>query len=358
MKKYFIPFILICALLLAVTVSCKNNPGGGGSDPVVPTPTRPATLELGNYKQYYAVGNTKADLIGTVYYTDTNGKITTLSLKSAELTIKTDDEGAFVAGENKTFKVTYQGIDCVGTYHVVKMDAVDIDGTYIFDKNTTYTFTSGSNSVKKEVFGNWNDYYNIGTEGAEDPVESTVTYSLEINTSGKTIIKFSDDSWPYRSDGKGGIDGKPSDQDYFDYSGSRVPRDTFYVSAYPEDNRMVTNTVAKGKYLVMAFDFYGNAYMWFTADTEASTLAALTSDGAAIKIQASQFCFGPIGVELEKQNITGYDAAGKNLQLRVYDGYNAESNGFSVTSYSDTGYNGYSYRMKRTDISPATALMF
>ena len=40
MKKRIIPFILICALLITVAVSCNKNPGGGRNV----QPTRTATV--------------------------------------------------------------------------------------------------------------------------------------------------------------------------------------------------------------------------------------------------------------------------------------------------------------------------
>ena len=342
MKKRIIPFLLVCAMILAVAVACSNNPGGGGGDPEVPK--RPATLTLGNFKQYYKVGAQKSDLSGSLYYTDPDGKITTLSVKDEAVQVSGFDSSAIA--ENKTIKFTYEGIDCVSTYSIVKPAEVVLDGTVVFDRNTTYTFKKGSNEVKKEIYQSWYDYYNLGTQGTEDPVESTLTYSVEINTSGATIIRFSDDSWPYRPDGKGGIDGKPTDSDYFF---DNAPAPYFYVSTTAEDSRMITNPAARGKYLVVYFDFYGNMYMWFTEDTSENTLLGL-STADAIKLDGKMISFDAIGVFFN--NVTADATKAKNLSLRVRDGYASTEKAFSIVSSTGDNYNGYSYIMRLTNIEP------
>lgn len=345
MKKRVIPFLMVCVLLLAVAVSCNNNPGGGGGGGGGDTPKMPPELTLSNFKQYYPVGAQTSDLIGTLYYKE-DGKITTLSIKDEGVTITGFDSSA--VAENKTIKFTYKDLDAVATYSIVNKAEVHLEGTVIFDKNTTYTFTKDSDKVKKEVFGSWYDYYNIGI--APGPEESTLTYTVDINTSGATIIRFEGDSWPYRPDGNGGIQGKPSDNDYF-YD--NAPQPYFYVSTTAEDNRMVTNPVAKGKYLVLAFDFYGDMYMWFTPDTEEATLQELKLVDA-IKLSAKSMDFDSIGVCFN--NATADAKKAKNLTLRIREGYNSKEKAFTLTSNSGDGYYGYSYIMKLTDVEPDWSL--
>ena len=339
--KRIIPFLMVCVLLLAVAVSCNNNPGGGGGGG--DTPKMPPELTLSNFKQYYPVGAQTSDLIGTLYYKE-DGKITTLSIKDEGVTITGFDSSA--VAENKTIKFTYKDLDAVATYSIVKKAEVHLEGTVIFDKNTTYTFKKGSNEVKREVYSSWYDYYNIGTQGAVEPEEQTLTYTVDINTSGATIIRFEGDSWPYRPDGNGGIQGKPSDNDYF-YD--NVPQPYMYVSTTAEDTRKVTNPVARGKYLVVAFDFYGDMYMWFTDDTEKATLEEL-QQGDAIKLSAKSIDFDSIGVCFNY--VTADSEKARNLTLRIRDGYNSKEKAFSLTSNSGDDYNGYSYIMKLTDVEP------
>ena len=340
--KRIIPFLMVCVLLLAVAVSCNNNPGGGGGGGG-DTPKMPPELTLSNFKQYYPVGAQTSDLIGTLYYKE-DGKITTLSIKDEGVTITGFDSSA--VAENKTIKFTYKDLDAVATYSIVKKAEVHLEGTVIFDKNTTYTFKKGSNEVKREVYSSWYDYYNIGTQGAVEPEEQTLTYTVDINTSGATIIRFEGDSWPYRPDGNGGIQGKPSDNDYF-YD--NVPQPYMYVSTTAEDTRKVTNPVARGKYLVVAFDFYGDMYMWFTDDTEKATLEEL-QQGDAIKLSAKSIDFDSIGVCFNY--VTADSEKARNLTLRIRDGYNSKEKAFSLTSNSGDDYNGYSYIMKLTDVEP------
>ena len=339
MKKRIIPFILICALLITVAVSCNNNPGGGGSEP-----KRPATLTLGYFKENYAKGADKSALSGTLYYTDTDGKITTLSLTSEGVT--TDFDSSVVA-EKKTLKITYRNIDCVAVYNIVEIEKVDISGTFIFDKNTTYTFESGSNTVKKRVYDSWLKFFRD-----EEIQPSTLTYRTEINSSGKTVIKIGDDIWPYYPDGKGGILYKPSEWDYFDSDSAYIPDVNYYVSTSPEDNRSITNETARGKYLVIAFDYEDDCkmYMWFTKTID--SLQSLTKDKADVVVSADKFSFGTAGLMLEKQDIGTYTCA-KNLNIILNkDGYNSKDRAFSIISHSGEGYKGYSYIMKLTDVVP------
>ena len=110
-KKLFPMIILLCALLLIVAVSCNSSPK---KDPVVPSdptePARPATLTLSYFRENYRKGADKPE--GKLYYTDTKGKITTLSLQSEGVTTDFD---ATTVGENKTLKITYKDIECAAT---------------------------------------------------------------------------------------------------------------------------------------------------------------------------------------------------------------------------------------------------
>ena len=339
MKKRIIPFILICALLLAVAVSCNNNPGGGGSEP-----KRPATLTLGSFRDYYAKGVDKSALVGTLYYTDTDGKITTLSLTSEGVT--TDfDSSAVVQG--KTLKITYKNIDCVATYNIVELEPVDISGTFVFDKNTTYSFVSGSNTIKKRVYDSW---YKFFIDEEVDPTD--LTYSTAISSSGKTVIKVAGDSWSYYPDGQGGILYKPSEWDYFDFESKYIPDNHFYVSTAPEDSRSITNETARGNYLIIAFNYNDscNMYMWFKKNL--NDLDKLDPTKADVVVPADKFSFGTAGVELEKQDIGAYDCA-KNLNIILNkDGYYSTDKAFSIISHAGDEYKGYSYCMKLTDTYP------
>ena len=344
MKRRTIPFLMVCVLLLAVAVSCNSNPGGGGGGGGSDAPKRPAELKLSNFKQYYPVGAQQSDLIGNLFYYSEDGKITTLSVKSEGVTITGFDSSA--VAENKTIKFSYNGIDCVSTYSIIKKAEVNLEGTVIFDKNTTYTFTKGSNEAKKEVYSSWYDYYNQGEQSAQEPETGTVKFSTDINTSGATIIRFEGDSWPYRPDGNGGINGKPSDNDYF-YD--NVPQPYFYVSTTAEDNKTITNEVARGKYLIVAFDFYGNMYMWFSNNTDKTTLLSLKR-ADAIKLSGKDIDFDSIGVSFK--DVTADKDKAKNLRLMIRDGYNSAEKAFSIVSSSGDGYRGYSYILKLTNVEP------
>jgi len=347
MKK-IIPFLMVCVLLLAVAVSCNNNPGSKGGDV-----KRPATLTVGNYREYYEVGALVREIKGTLYYTDSDGKITTLNFQDEGVTITGFD--STVPVEKKSMTVSYKGIDCVVTYSIASIEKVEIEGTYVFEKNTTYEFKKDSNEITKEVWSSWDDFYNCGTEGKKDPVVSKLSYTREINTSGKTVIKIEGDSWPYHPDGRGGIEGKPNAYDYGDY----MPDTCFYVSTEKEDTRMVTNPNAQGKYLVCAFNFYGDMYMWFTENVDAGTLATLNA-GNGIKVEAKYFCFNTVGVEMQRSTVTGQEAKASNLRLTIKDGYTSATRAFSIVSEADTTaepkYYGYNYIMKLTAIEPSSPL--
>lgn len=359
MKKRIIPFILICALLLAVAVSCNNNPGGGGNV----QPTRTATLALGYFKEYYARGASENELAGSLYYTDTKGNITTIPItkdgKVTEgLTVEGFESGS--TGEKKTVTFSYKGTFCTGQYSIVELKKIDIDGTFIFDTNTTYTFTYGSDEIVKEKYAGWNEYLNF--ESAH-PLVETLKYETVLNSSGKTVIKIAGDSWSYSPDGEGGILYKPSDSAYFAIENNKYMPDGeyFYVSTGKEDSRSSAET--KNKYLIIGFNYVtepaGDMYMWFVDNLNDTTFTNLDYDNPDLKVPVSCFSFGTAGVELPKQNVGDIDQkpAGKNLNLVLNKyGYDSKEMAFTVISHSDGNYRGYSYCMKLSDVETSWSL--
>ncbi|MCR5443359.1 MAG: hypothetical protein K6E89_06375 [Sphaerochaetaceae bacterium] len=338
MRKHILPVLLVIAVLLVATISCKNNP----SPTPTPTPTRPATLSVYSFKSNYAVGATKADLVGTLVYTDTNAKVTTVDIKAEGVTTDFD---ATAAAEGKILKISYQGIDTTARYNVVKAEEVDIAGTFILGKNVSYEFSSGSTTVKKEEWGSWSNFFNLDAE----PIVKSVSYTVGISPSGRTTIHL--DGWTYSPDGKGGLASYPSEGQYFDYSEGYVPNTGYYyVSTTAEDTRSITNPDAQGKYLVMEFKgTNGDVNVYFTDDVAAGTLTALTDGDIAYTIPAIQMIFDNSGVYMKNETVN--DTNAKNLSIYLNkDGYNSKERAFSIVSSSDDGYKGYSYTMKLSDI--------
>jgi len=341
MKKNVFVYTLFALLLICVMVSCNNS----GTKPQEVIAKNPATLKVNYFRQYYAVGDTEDKLVGSLSYTAEGGSsISQVEIKDSE--VKKEGFDTTTTGEGKTLKLTYKGIDVVVTYNVVNMEKVDLFGEFIVGDNTTLEFKK-DNKVVKTKWESWDDYFNC--RGHEK--EKEYTYSSDISSSGRTVVRV--DDWNYYPDGKGGILSYPSFDQYFEDGSKYVPGiNTFYVSTGPEDNRSVTNPDAKNKYLVMRFDFYGHAYIWFTADTLQTTLDALTNDNA-IKIGADQMSFGVGGVSANKVEGTAQGSAPsgatKNLTILMNkDGYDSKDRAFSFVSYSDSdiNYKGYSYIMK------------
>lgn len=339
MRKHILPVLLVIAVLLVAAISCKNNP----SPTPTPTPTRPATLSVYSFRNYYFLDAAKTDLVGTLVYTDTAGKVTTVDIKDASVT--TDFDSSKVA-EGKVLKISYQGIDTTAVYNVVKPQEVDISGSFVLGKNVTYVFTSGSKNVIKETWDNWSQFYNLSS----DPDEKPLSYSVSLSPSGRTTIKL--DDWTYSPDGKGGLSSYPSEGQFFDYDAGYVPNTTyFYVSTTKEDNKSITNVAARGKYLVMKFNVDGEAFVWFTDDLNSATLAGLTEIGKAYSITADKMIFDNSGVYLK--NVTADAEKGKNLSIYLNkDGYASKERAFSFVSSSgvDDTYKGYSYTMKLSDV--------
>jgi hypothetical protein len=336
MRKHILPVLLVIAVLLVAAISCKNNPSPTPTP--TPTPTRPATLSVYSFKSNYAVGATKADLVGTIVYTDTNAKVTTVDIKAEGVTTDFD---ATAAAEGKILKISYQGIDTTARYNVVKVEDVDIAGTFILGKNVSYEFSSGSKSVKKEVWTDWGHFYNL----TDDPAVTPVSYTVGISPSGRTTIQL--DGWTYSPDGEGGLASYPSEGQYFDYNEGYVPNTGYYyVSTTKEDSRNITNPSAKGKYLMMEFTGTGDVKVWFVLDPTAAPGAS-----ADYTITADKMIFDNSGVYLK--NVTADAEKGKNLSIYLNkDGYNSKERAFSFVSSSgvDDAYKGYSYTMKLTII--------
>ena len=88
--------------------------------------------------------------------------------------------------------------------------------------------------------------------------------------------------------------------------------------------------------------------MWFVDNTEAATLTALNkADANVIAVPSTLFSFGQAGVELPKKEGLAVDGKPFSRNLKVYsrEGYTAEKGAFSIVSYTDDNYKGYSYAM-------------
>lgn len=342
MKKFLSVILVLCAIVLVFTaVSCKKNP----TPTPTPTPTRAATLEVYSFKNYYPVGATTANLVGTLVYTDTNAKVTTIDIKDSAVTTNFDGT---TAGEGKILKITYQGIDTTTTYNVVKVEDVDIAGTFILGKNVSYCFSSGSTTVKKETWTDWGHFTTLDL----DPEVSTTSYTVTISPTGRTTIRL--DDWTYSPDGKGGLYSYPSEGQYFEFSNGYIPNTNyFYVSTTKEDDRSITNDAARDKYLVMLFMDNGDAKVWFTDDLAAGTLAGLNDGNKAYTIAANKMIFDNSGVYFK--GVTADATKGKNLAIYLNkDGYASTDRAFSFVSSTgvDDNYKGYSYIMKLTAVAP------
>lgn len=337
MKKNVFAYALFALLLICVMVSCNGN----AKTPEV-IAKNPATLKVNYFRQYYAVGDGPEKLVGTLSYTAEGGSsINTIDISSED--VKKEGFDTTVPAEGKTLKLTYKGIDCVVTYNVVKQETVNIFGEFIVDENTTLDFKK-DNKVKKTKWSNWDDYYNC----KGDPEKKDFTYTVGLSSSGRTIVTV--DGTNYYPDGNGGILSYPSFDQYFDDDSKYVPSSDFYVSTGKEDTRSITNEAAQNHFLVMKFDFYGNALIWFTENLNSGTLSGLT-EATAIKVEANKMSFGVGGVSMNKvEGTNGASAptgANKNLTIILNkDGYDSKDKAFGFVSYSDDDYKGYSYTMK------------
>lgn len=337
-KKVLIAILAVLLIVVGLT-SCNDGSSGGKTDP-----KRPATLSVSSFTEYYPVGAEKPS--GSLLYTSTDGKITSVGINDEGVTHNFD---AKTAGEGKLLKITYNGIDAAAKYNVVEPEIIDITGTFIVEKNATLTFKTNTTTKKleitKEEWANWSDFYNLENV----PESKTLEYTIGISPAGGTVIRVN--NWSY-SVKDGGLAGYPSEGSYFEFDAGYTPNTGYYyVSTAKEDHRSTTNVAAHDKYLVMKFNAYGNAYFWFTDNVEAGTLNAL-SDDAAIIIPASQMAFDNAGLNFKNVTVAGNEATASNLAIILNkDGYASKTSAFGFVSSDDGNYRGYSYTMKLTDIA-------
>ena len=336
MKKV-ISLMMIVLLAAVLIVSCSNSPS---PTPTPSDPERPATLTLGSFREYYAKGAAATELVGSLYYTDTKGKITTLSLKDEGVTTDFDSK---TAGE-KTLKISYKGIDCVAKYHIVEVEDVTVKGDFIVDKNTVLVFKADK-TVEKEVWANWRDFFVYDYDKLPTP-QDLGKYTVGISAAGKTIVRINDKN--YYPDGKGGLLTYPSDEAFFGSDSNYSPNtDYLYVSRSKEDKRSAD--VAKENYLVIGFNGYGTMFMWFVGNLEAETLAGLNATNVNVVVKGSSFTFDSAGAYFDTFTPTGYEEVAKNLRLMLNkDGYASTESAFGIVSSSEGDYRGYSYVMKLT----------
>jgi len=344
-KKFLIAILAV--LLVFGLASCNGDAGskgGGGSEP-----TRPAELSVNSFTENYLVGT--ANPSGTLLYTSTEGKITPLDINDAGVTTNFD---ASEVAENKFLRITYKGIDAVKYYNVKELETVDISGTYIVGKNTTLTFKKGSTLVVKEVWSDWDKFFNLPSE--YDPEQSEENYTVGISPAGRTVIRVFD--WTY-TPRDGELATYPSEGSYFEFDNGYTPNTYyFYVSTYKEDNRSTTNESARGRYLIMQFDVYGNANFWFATSLEADVFDYLrnpsTPSEAASKVSekitipASEMSFDQAGLNFK--DVTVNETNAKNLAIILNrENYASKTRAFGFVSSTGDGYKGYSYTMKLSD---------
>ena len=354
MKKNVLVYALFALLLICIMVSCNSNT----TKPQEVIAKSPATLKVNYFRQYYAVGPTDpTKLEGTLSYTAEGGsKIETIDIKNEAVT-KTGFDTSKVS-EGNTLKLTYKGIDVVVTYNVYNVEKVDLYGEFIVSDNTTLYFNKDGKTGTKYTWASFDNFYNSPGEPA--PEKKEFTYTPDVSSSGRTVVRV--DGWGYYPDGNGGLHSYPSSDQYFEDGSKYVPdMYYFYVSTGPEDEREKTNEAARNKYLVMNFDLYGNAFIWFVTKevlNNTADLRAYAIEKNAIKVSAEQMSFGLAGVSFSK--VTGTEGskaptgANKNLTaLMNKDGYDSTERAFSFVSYSDSDadYNGYNYIMKLSNIS-------
>ncbi len=327
MKKIFVLMLLVCVLLVGA-ISCKNSPS-------TPTPTpgpdepakRPASLRLGYFTENYQKGATQPK--GTVYYTDENGKITTLTLQDEGVTT---DFNAATAGENKTLKITYKGIDCVGTYSVYELEEVNVEGCFVVGDNTTYDFRSGSTDVVITTYTSWNQFMNFDTE----PVEKKTSYTTALSSTGRTVIKVTEgeDTRTFYPDGNGGLSTYGTDLDL-----PQPKIGEWYISTTPEKGKVLP--LVKDKYAAIRFTMDGKMKIWFTADISDGNLATLlTADTPDVVVGADVIKFGLGGVKID--TVTVDAAKAKNFKMYTRNDFET----FCIVSYSDDTYNGYDYALQ------------
>ena len=342
MKKRALFALLICVLALCLVISCKDSGGGGGGGGGGDV-KRPAELKLNYLRPYYLKGSEESELDGSLIYTDTDGKITSVNLKEgiAAKTVTTDFDSKAVK-KDAILKITYQGIDCTGTYSIVDIDDVSLGGCYVVAMNTTYDFYDVS-KVLVATYTGWGDFMDYSSGTMVDK-----TYSLGISgTTGKTIVKVEGDTTTYYPDGKGGLEGYFSDVDLPEPEIER-----WYVSLNKETGNRV-NLHAKDHYLAVRFTLDGAMKMWFCTEDQIMTAGVLDgvkledikdADSPDVIIPASQVGFDNHGVRVFKATVAGKADWASNMS--VYSRSGDFNDSFTVVSYDGDSYNGYSYSMK------------
>ena len=317
-KKFLIAILAV--LLVFGLASCNGDAGskgGGGSEP-----TRPATLELRNFKETYMVNEAAQ---GTLIYTDTKGTINPVGITDSGVTSTFDSAEAC---ESKIAIFKYKGIDCIGTYSVVAApEVLDVAGCFVVDDNTTYEFTSNSNKVIVEKYNSWGDYQDVNPiEPAPDPQ----TYTVKVSSNGLTYALVGDKR--FYPDGNGGFEKYESDY----LAEPEYGTGCYYVSDDKESSSVYigpTDQKALGKYLVIQFTTDYKMKMWFVDSTQ----SAPTVDPDYV-IETSKIKFGKMGVFIKDTDI------GDTKNLRMYS-KNDFKESITIVSPSGDNYRGYSYRL-------------
>ena len=325
MKKRILFALSLCVLAFCLVVACKDSGSGGDK--------RHAELRLNYLMPYYLKGSTKADLVGTLIYTDVNGAITTVDIKDDGVTT---DFSADAAAENKVLKISYQGIYCAGTYNIVDLADVTVGGCYIIGRDKTYDFYD-TRKVLVTTYESWGDFMDFSSGAMEDK-----TYSLGISgTTGETLLKVEGDETYYSPDGNGGLEGYPSEEDLPE---PKIGR--WYVSITKEpDYSSRINAHAKGNYLAVRFTLGGDMKMWFTDDISDANLEALrAADSPDVTIPAAKVEFDNHGVRIFKVTIEDKKDWASNLSM--FSRNSDFNDSFTVVSYDNGTYYGYSYSMK------------
>ena len=357
MRKHILPVLLVIAVLLVAAISCKNNP----SPTPTPTPTRPATLSAGYYTKYYEkTTGTSSSPTGTLYYTSPEGTITTLSFTSEGVTSNFDST---VAGNDKTLKLSYKGIDCVVTYNVVEKANVSVAGSYmLYDKNRA-TFFEGENYVAVEEFSNWFEFLDDNSHDYRGYDYSTFVSSSNGETWISLTVGTGEDAKTFKlaPDGKGGLH-KRLVSDLFQPNLYKADKKNYYISTEKASSYTCDNH--PGRWLIVNFTepatpgVYdtGAMHMWFVTDSVYKAKGLDTPTAAEIEeaiadpsttnitVTGDHIQMYEYGVEIPKFNLVyeGGTKTDKNFYMRE-----ARTETYlSIVSSSDENYKGYSYALK------------
>ena len=320
MKKFFLP-ILVC-LMLVVFASCNNSPK---TREVIAK--NPATLRVYSFQEYYPVGATPDKISGTLIYSpEGSSSIQTIDVKDSGVT-KTGFDST-TAGEGRTLKLTYKGVDCVATYSIVAVRDYKISGSFVVDDNLVLSFKDNG-KVEYERYASWKKF--MDCDPIDDPVPEG-TYESYLSTSGTSRIRVTppsgvDQVRTFVPDGDGGLRLIPSDVEILEPWTS-----VWYLSAEKADSRSGS---ASGKYGGIQFGTDGTMKLWFLTDGEKADLGSLSRD-PDVTIPADKIAIGIDGVKIKT-----YDAAANAKNFRMYlreDDYHVR-----IVSSSGDGYVGYSF---------------